>query len=186
MKIRAVLLLSAFTILSCRPDAPPPPATAGDAGSALDCPGLAEHWRVVWATETPQGKERRRAYVMTRVLAMWGEACSSVAKEPAQDLAPALEELRAARTFAGIEDIARSGGTTTKRLLAASAQSAVTRTRSAYDAAPTGGDECEEAISGAAFCGDDVDKAAVKSAAAGKEDGACAALSVLLTKKCVP
>ena len=95
-------------------------------------------------------------------------------------------EIRAVRTFAGVEDTARSGGTTTKRLLAASARDAVLRTRSAYAAAPPGVDECEEALANAAFCGDDVDKAAAKSAASGKDDGACAALSVLLAKKCAP
>lgn len=57
-------------------------------------------------------------------------------------------------------------------------------TKSAYAIAASGVDECEEAIASAAFCGDDVDKASVKSAASGKNDGACAALSALLAKKC--
>jgi hypothetical protein len=115
---------------------------------------------------------------------MWGDACVSIAKEPSADLQPALEELRSVRTFAAIEEAARSSGTPTKRLLARSVQDAAARTKSAYAVAPAGVDECDEAIANAAFCGNDVDKAAVKSAAGSNDDGACAALSVLLAKKC--
>jgi hypothetical protein len=193
VEIRALLMLMSLAVLSCQRDAPAPAdppapslAAAGTAALPLGCPGLAEHWREVWAAETPPGLESRRAFAVTRVVAMWGEACGSVAKEPSHDLQPALEELRAARTFTGIEDMARAGGTTTKRLLAASAQDAVLRTRSAYVIAPTGVAECEEALVNAAFCGDDVDKAATKAAAKGKDDGACTALSVLVAKKCPP
>lgn len=190
MEIRTVLILS-FALLSCSRDAPLPgeapaasSATASAAEPALGCPGLAAHWREVWMAETPQGMERRRAHVMTRVLESWAAACGAIAKEPAQDLAPALEELRAIRTFAGIEGMARDGGTTTRRLLARSVQDAVARSKSAYAVASTGVDECDEAIASAAFCGDDVDRAAVKAAAGDNDDGACTALSVLLAKKC--
>jgi len=187
----AILIFLPLSVLACQREAPTPgdppagsAASAGAAGPSAGCSGLAEHWRQVWTSETPPGLERRRAHAITRVVAMWGDACASIAKEPAQDLQPALEELRAVRTFAAIEGAAKSGGTPTKRLLAKSLEDAAARTKSAYAVAPAGVDECEEAIASAAFCGDDVDKAAVKSAAGGKDEGACAALSVLLAKKC--
>ena len=189
--IRAILIVLPLAALACERGAPapgePPPgpsASAGAAGPSAGCSGLAEHWRQVWTSETPPGLERRRGHASTRALAMWGDACAAIAKEPSQDLQPALEELRAVRTFAAIEEAARSGGTPTKRLLVKSVQDAAARTKSAYAVGPAGIDECEEAIAYAAFCGDDVDKASVKSAAGGKNDGACVALTVLLAKKC--
>jgi hypothetical protein len=189
--LRAILIVLPLAVLACKRDAPAPgeppagsSASPGAAGPSAGCSGLAEHWQKVWTSETPPGLERRRAHAVTRAVAMWGDACASITKEPAQDLQPALEELRAARSFAAIEEAARAGGTPTKRLLAKSVMDAAARTKSAYAVAPAGVDECEEAIASAAFCGDDVDKAAVKSAAGGKDDGACAALSVLLAKKC--
>jgi hypothetical protein len=189
--LRTILIFLPLAVLACQRDAPAPgerpagsSASAGAAGPSSGCSGLAEHWRQVWTSETPPGLERRRTHAITRVVAMWGDACAAIAKEPAQDLQPALDELRAVRTFAAIEEAARSNGTPTKRQLARSIQDAAARTKSAYAVAPAGVDECEEAIASAAFCGDEVDKAAVKSAAGGKDDGACAALSVLLTKKC--
>jgi len=123
-------------------------------------------------------------FVITRVAAAWADACASVAKEPAADLARALDELRAVKTFAAIEGSPKAGGSAAKQALVKSAQESVARTKSAFAIPASGVDECEEAIASAAFCGDDVDKASVKSAASGKNDGACAALSVLLTKKC--
>jgi hypothetical protein len=175
-------------VVACQRDAPAPgePAagSSASAGPSSGCSGLAEHWRKVWTTETPPGLERRRSHAITRVVAMWGDACASIAKEPPQALQPALDDLRAAGSFAAIDEAARASGTPTKRLLAKSVQEAAARTKSAYAVAPAGVDECEEAIAKAAFCGDDVDKAAVKSAAGGNNDGACAALSVLLEKKC--
>src|SRR5262245_47350752 len=96
---RAALILLSLPLLSCRPDAPgeasaSASATAGASGRARGCADLAEHWREVWAAETPSGLMRRRAYVVTRVVTMWGAACGSIAKEPAQDLPPVIEELR--------------------------------------------------------------------------------------------
>lgn len=159
-------------------------SSSAASASAPACPGLSEHWRDVWTAESPPSLDRRRAHVITRVNAMWAGACASLAKEPAQDLAPVLAELKAARTFAGIEGLSPSGGTASKQKLVQCAQDALVRTKSAYAIAASGVDECEEAIASAAFCGDDVDKASVKSAASGKNDGACAALSALLAKKC--
>lgn len=189
--LRAILIVLPLAVLACKGDAPAPgearpgsSASAGASGASAGCSGLAEHWRQVWTSETPAGLERRRGYAATRAVAMWGDSCAAVAKEPPQDLQAALDELRAARTFAAIEEAARSGGSPAKQQLAKSIQDAAARTKSAYAVGPAGVDECEEAIASAAFCGDEVDKAAVKSAAGGKNDGACAALSVLLAKKC--
>jgi hypothetical protein len=184
--LRAILIFLTLMVLACKGDAPgePPAGSSASAGPSSGCSGLAEHWKKVWTSETPPGLEPRRPHAIPRVVAMWGDACASIAREPPQDLQPALDELRAASTFAAIEEAARASGTPTKRLLAKSVQEAAARTKSAYAVAPSGVDECEEAIAKAAFCGDDVDKAAVKSAAGGKNDGACAALSVLLEKKC--
>jgi hypothetical protein len=190
MPIRTVLILLLLAALSCGCDAPASKghvagsSSAGAAGTAAGCPGLGEHWREVWTAEAAPGLERRRTYVITRVTAMWANACASVAKEPAEDLSPVLTELRAVRNFAGIEGLSQSGGTATKQKLVKSAQEAVIRTKSAYAVAASGVDDCEEAIASAAFCGDDVDKASVKSAASGKDEGACVALSALLAKKC--
>jgi hypothetical protein len=184
-------ILIVLPLVACQRDAPAPgeplpgpSASAGAAGPSSGCPGLAEHWRQVWTSETPPGLERRRAHAITRVVEVWGDACASIAKEPAQDLQPALEALRAARTFAAIGELAKSSGTPTKQTLAKSIEDAAARTKSAYAVAPAGVDDCEEAIANAAFCGDDVDKAAVKSAAGSKDEGACVALSVLVAKKC--
>ena len=188
MSIRAFLIVLSLAALSCDRDAPS--AGGGPAGSASAaavgsaCTSLAEHWREVWTAEAPPGLDRRRMFVITRVAAAWADACASVAKEPAPDLARALDDLRAVKTFAAIEGSPKSGGSAAKQALVKSAQESVARTKSAFVIPPSGVDECEEAIAGAAFCGDDVDKASVKSAAKDKNDGACAALSVLLTKKC--
>ena len=182
-----VIMLLPLAVLACKGDAPGGPAAGSSAGVSAagpGCPGLADHWRQVWKSEAPPGLERRRSQAASHAVAMWGDACASIAKEPAQDLQPALADLKAARTFAAIEEAARSGGSPTKQQLAKSLVDAAARTKSADAIAPSGVDECEEAIASAAFCGDDVDKASVKSAAAGKNDGACAALSVLLAKKC--
>ena len=153
--LRAILIFLPLAVLACQRDAPAPgerstgpSASVGAAGPSAGCSGLAEHWRQVWTSETPPGLERRRGHAITRVVAAWGDACAAINKEPAQDLQPALEELQAVRTFAAIDEAARSSGTPTKRLLAKSIQDAVTRTKSAYAVAPApaGVDECEEAI----------------------------------------
>lgn len=64
------------------------------------------------------------------------------------------------------------------------AQGAVEKTELAFAAPPSGATDCEDALVAAAFCGDEVDKASVRSAAKSKDEGACAALDVLLAKKC--
>src|SRR5689334_6447796 len=141
MPIRAVLILLSLAVLSCGRDAPTSggnPAASSSTAGAAGCPGLAEHWREVWTAEAPKGLERRRGQVTTRVTAMWADACSSVKKEPAQDLSSALTELRTVRTFAAIESLPASGGTATKQALVKSIQDAVVRTKSADAIAPSG------------------------------------------------
>jgi hypothetical protein len=115
--------------------------------------------------------------------ASWTRACAEVVAAPPS--AADIDVVRGLKSFAALKaaDAASSKGALAALIKAA--QSAAINTEQALDAAPPSGVvECEDALVDAAFCGDDVDKASVKSAAKGKDDGACTALGVLLAKKC--
>jgi hypothetical protein len=93
--------------------------------------------------------------------------------------------MRGLKSFAALKGADTASSKGSMAALVKVAQSSAMKTEQAFDAAPASGVvECEDAIVDAAFCGDDVDKASVKSAAKGKDEGACTALGVLLAKKC--
>jgi hypothetical protein len=96
-----------------------------------------------------------------------------------------LEVMQGIKSFAALKAMDTAASKGALAVLLKTAQGSALKTELAFAAAPSSGVvECEDALVGAAFCGDEVDKAAVKSAAKGKDDGVCAALEVLLAKKC--
>lgn len=129
--------------------------------------------------------DRRARRATDLASAAWTRACAEVAASPPSSAD--LEALRGIKSFTALKamDAGAKGGAAAALIKAA--QGSAEKTRLAFEAAPASGvTECEDAIADASFCGDDVDKASVRSAAKGKDDSACAALQVLLAKKCGP
>jgi hypothetical protein len=191
MKVMSPLpLVAVLAVLACGCDAPASSrgaaassTAAGAASAPSGCAGLAAHWRDVWAAAGRPGLERRASHAADRAAAAWSRACAEVAAAPPS--AADMDVIRGIKSFAALKamDAASSKGSLAP--LVKAAQSAAITTEQAFDAAPPSGVvECEDALVDAAFCGDDVDRASVKSAAKGKDDGACTALGVLLAKKC--
>ena len=188
MKVTFIVsLLALLAVLACGCDAPAP-AQGGAASSATasarsGCAGLAAHWREVWAAEGRPGLERRARHAADAASASWTRACAEVATAPPS---PAdLDAMRGIKSFTALEAADTASNTGSRTALIKAARGAAIKTKLAFDAAPPSGVvECEDALVDAAFCGDDVDKASVRSAAKGKDEGACTALGVLLAKKC--
>lgn len=185
-----ISLVTILAVLSCGCDAPAPASgvaasstTAGAASAPSGCASLTAHWRDVWAAEARPGLERRSSRAGEAAAAAWTRACAEVAAAPPS--AADVEVMKGIKSFAALKamDAASSKGALAALLKAA--QSSASKTELALGATPASGViECEDALVDAAFCGDDVDKASVKAAAKGKDDGACTALGVLLAKKC--
>lgn len=183
-----VSLLAVLAVLAGGCEAPtsgqgvaPSSTTAGPASAQNGCAGLAAHWREVWAAEGRPGLERRTRRAADAAAASWTRACSAAAPPSAAD----IEVMRGIKSFAALKGMSTASSQGALATLIEAAQSAATKTELAFDAAPSSGVvECEDALVDAAFCGDDVDRASVKSAAKGKDEGSCTALGVLLAKKC--
>lgn len=184
MKVSIVALLA---VLSSGCDAPPravgAASTTAGAAAQQDCPGLAAHWRKVWEGEGRPGLERRARRAAEHAVTAWTRGCTEVAATPPS---PAdIERMQGIKSFAVLKAVDTAASKDALAVLLKTAQDSAVKTELAFDAAPASGVvECEDALADAAFCGDDVDKASVKAAAKEKNDGACAALEVLLAKKC--
>ena len=114
----------------------------------------------------------------------WTRGCSEVAAVPPS--AVDIETLQGIKRFADLKAMDAAASKGTLAVLLKAVQGAALKTELAFAAAPSSGVvECEDALVDAEFCGDPVDKASVKAAAKEKNDGACAALEVLLAKKCL-
>jgi hypothetical protein len=179
-----------LAVLSCGCDTPPQGAgasstTAGAAAAPQGCAGLAAHWRKVWEGEGRPGLERRAQRAAERAVAAWSRGCAEVAAAPPS---PAdIERMQGIKSFAALKAMDAGASKGALAVLLKVMQDAAVKTELAFAAAPSSGVvECEDALADAAFCGDDVDRASVKAAAKEKNDGACAALEVLLAKKCAP
>lgn len=185
-----MFLVSVLAVLACGCDAPTSAqgvagssTTAGGTSAPSGCTGLAAHWREVWAAEGRPGLERRALRAADAAIASWMRACAEATTAPPS--AADIEVMRGVKSFAALKAVDTASSKGSLAALVKAAQSAATRTELAFDAAPSSGVvECEDAFVDAAFCGDDVDKASVKAAAKGKDEGACTALGVLLAKKC--
>lgn len=184
--MKALFIVPILAVLASGCDAPSKGAGASGATTGAPapptCAGLAEHWRTVWTAEPRPGMEMRARRAAELSVAAWARACAEagVSSPPPAD----IEHIRGIRSLADLKAMdAASKGALAGPLKAA--QGSVLKTEAAFAAAPASGvAECEYALADAAFCGDDVDRAAIKSAATGKDEGACTALGVLLTKKC--
>jgi hypothetical protein len=188
--VKVISLVPLLAVLSCGRDAPAPAqgtvassTTAGAAVAPHDCAGLGAHWREVWATEGRPGLERRARRAAELAVTAWTRGCAEVAAAPPK--AADIEVIQRIKSFASLKAMDAAASKGALAVLLKTAQGSALKTELAFGAAPSSGVvECEDALVDAAFCGDEVDKAAVKSAAKGKDDGACAALGVLLAKKC--
>ncbi len=177
---------SLLAVLSCGCDAPSQGAsstTASAATAARDCAGLADHWRVVWASEGRPGMERRAHRAADLAVTAWTRGCIEVKAAPPS--AADIEIMRGIKGFAALKAMDAGASKGALAVLLKAMQGAALKTELAFAAAPSSGVvECEDALVDAELCGDEVDKASVKAAAKEKNDGACAALEVLLAKKC--
>jgi hypothetical protein len=188
--VKVMFLVSLVAALACGCDAPTPTqgvaassTTAGAASGTNGCAGLTAHWRDVWAAEGRPGLERRARHAADVAADSWTRACTEVNTAPPS--AADIEVMRGIKSFAVLKAADTAPGKGSLAALLKAAQSSAIKTELAFDAAPSSGVvECEDALVDAAFCGDDVDKASVKAAAKGKDDGACTALGALLAKKC--
>lgn len=175
--------LLAADLTACDAQTPARKSTASsETAVSANCIGLEAHWRRVWAAEERPGFERRGRQGADLAIAVWKRRCAEVTAQSLSALE--LEQIRAVRSWAALKviDATTKGGVS---VLIKTAKDSAEKTEAALRAAPASGVvECEDAIVAAAFCGDAVDRAAVRSAAKGKDDGACAALGVLLSKKC--
>jgi hypothetical protein len=179
-----------LAVLSCGCDAPAPAqgagassSTAGAAAAPRDCAGLAAHWREVWVSEGRPGLERRARRAAELTVAAWTRGCAEVAAAPPS--AVDIESMRGIKSFAALKAMDTTASKGALAALLETAQGSALKTERAFAAAPSSGVvECEDALVDAEFCGDDVDRASVKAAAKGNDDGACAALQALLAKKC--
>jgi hypothetical protein len=186
--VKLLHIVSLLAVLSCGCDASPQGAgasstTAGAAAASSSCAGLAAHWRDVWTAEGRPGLERRTHRATELAVTAWTRACAEVAAVPPS--AADIETMRGIKRFADLKAMDAAASKGTLAVLLKAVQSAALETDLAFTAAPSSGVvECEEALVDAELCGDDVDKASVKAAAKEKNDGACAALEVLLAKKC--
>lgn len=187
--VKVMSLLPLLAVLSCGCDAPAPAQGAGAssatafAAATHDCAGLGAHWREVWAIEGRPGLERRSRRGAELAVDAFTRGCAEVAATPPS--AADLEVMQGIKSFAALKAMDPATSKGALAVLLKTAQGSARKTELAFAAAPSSGvDECEDALVDATFCGDEVDKAAVRSAAKGKDDGACAALGVLLAKKC--
>lgn len=182
MKLHIVSLVA---VLSCGCDAPSgvTGASSTTASTSRDCAGLSAHWREVWTGERRPGLERRAQHASDLAATSWTRACTAVASAPLS--AVDIESVRGIKSFAALKAMDAAGNKGALAALLKIMQGAAVKTEVAFAAVPASGIvECEDAIVDAEFCGDDVDRASVKAAAKEKNDGACAALEVLLVKKC--
>jgi hypothetical protein len=177
--VKVTTLVPILAVLACGCDsrAPAPGAGASSstaAAASRDCAGLGAHWREVWTGEGRPGLERRARRAGELAAAAWARGCAEVAATPPS--AADLERMQAIKSFAALEAMDATASKGALAALLRTAQDSALKTKRAFAAAPSSGV--------VEFCGDDVDRASVKSAAKGKDDGACAALQVLLAKKC--
>lgn len=184
--VKLLHIVSLLAVFSCGCDAPSQGASSTTASTAMasqDCGGLAAHWRDVWASEGRPGMERRAHRAADFTVTAWTRGCAESAAAPPS--AADIKILLGIQRFAALKAMDAGASKGALAMLLRTVQGAALKTELAFAAAPSSGVvECEDALVDAEFCGDDVDKASVKAAAKEKNDGACAALEVLLAKKC--